>query len=142
MHPACPRPGHTGLSWTGHPCLLDLSLWGSCSLLPLKKFKTKPFTFPSNVVLPTVPISVLPLQLPLTQIRNKGASLTLLTPQGPSGPAKLNSFNFWSPLPTSTVPAPSQALSISIWPDITPHQPRLVPQPHHGPCIPSRDPEM
>ncbi|TKC35798.1 hypothetical protein EI555_005277, partial [Monodon monoceros] len=36
----------------------------------------------------------------------------------------------------------SVALSISIRPDITPHQPRLVPQPHHGPCIPSCDPEM
>lgn len=112
------------------------------SLLPLDMFKVSSFPFPSNLVLPMVPILVLPLQLPLTQIRNKGSSLTLLTPQGPSGPAKLNSFNFWSPLPTSTIPAPSQVLSISIRPDITPHQPRLVPQPHHGPCIPSCDPEM
>lgn len=28
----CQRPGHTELSWRGHPCLLDLSLWESCRL--------------------------------------------------------------------------------------------------------------
>ena len=112
MYRTCQRPGHTELSWRGHPCLLDLSLWGSCRLLPLEKIKSKPFIFPSNLVLSTIPVLVLPLQIPLTQIRSKGASLTLMTPQGPLSTDKFNACNFCGPL-YSAPTVPSQALGIS-----------------------------
>lgn len=108
----CQRPGHTELSWRGHPCLLDLSLWGSCRLLTLEKFKSKPFIFPSNLVLSTIPVLVLSPQLPVTQIRSKGASLTLLTPQGPLSPDKFKSCNFCGPLYLAPTVS-SQALDIS-----------------------------
>ena len=56
--------------------LLDLLLWGLLwplsSEWPLDMFKVSAFIFSSNLVLPTVPISVLPLQPPQTHIRNKG----------------------------------------------------------------------
>lgn len=79
MHPACPRPSHTVRSWTGHLCLeIFPSGWPTASC-PTRSLKPNFFLFPPNLVLPTVPISVLPPQPPLTQSRNDGASLTLYT---------------------------------------------------------------
>lgn len=52
-------------------------------LLPLDMSKAEPITIPSDLLLPTVPVSVLTPQHPLPQIRNKGVSLTLPPPDTP-----------------------------------------------------------
>lgn len=85
-------------------------------LLLLDMFKARPFIFPSDLLLPTIPILVFSPQHLLTQIRNEDISDAALSPSPP--PSSPDSCNFFRPL-ESPSPASSTRPSSGpghLWP--------------------------